>query len=78
MIVHLFADQTKANEKAIAEMERLEKEAPLQSSFPYPKRERGILNFAFDNVQSLSKYYNLINGSVIYSESVFVAFAEFG
>ena len=32
MILHLFADQIKANEKAIAEMERLEKEAPLQFS----------------------------------------------
>ena len=32
MIVHVLADQIKANEKAVAEMERLEKEAPLQFS----------------------------------------------
>ena len=76
IIGHLFADQIKANEKAIAEMERLEKEAPLQFSFPYPKREKGSFNILFHNVQSLSKYYNLIKGSVIYINCDVVALAE--
>ena len=76
IIGHLFADQIKANEKAIAEMERLENEAPLQFSFPYPKREKGSFNILFHNVQSLSKYYNLIKGSVIYTNCDVVALAE--
>ena len=65
----LYAHQIQANDKAIAEMYRLEEESPVHFLLIFPELGERKVNILFHNIQSLSISFPIIKNSIYCKES---------